>query len=45
VNVRLTRLGRRLASRRHGAHARVRLSGYYPDGPSLRWSIRLKTPR
>jgi RTX calcium-binding nonapeptide repeat (4 copies) len=45
VNVRLTALGRRLATRRHGVRARVRLAGYYRDGPALRWSIRLKVPR
>lgn len=45
VYVRLTALGRRLATRRHGARARVRLAGYYPGGPPLRWSIRLKVPR
>jgi hypothetical protein len=44
VTARLTALGRRLAARRQGVHAKVRLGGYYPAGPSLRWSIRLKVP-
>ena len=45
VNVRLTALGRRLATRRHGVRARVRLAGYNPGSPALRWNIRLKVPR
>jgi RTX calcium-binding nonapeptide repeat (4 copies) len=44
VNVRLTALGRSLATRRHGVRARVRLADYYPGRPRLRWSIRLKVP-
>ncbi len=45
VGARLTPLGRRLATRRHGVAARVLLTGYYREGPPLRWTIRLKVPR
>jgi hypothetical protein len=45
MDVGLTRVGRRLASRTNGVWARVRLAGYYREGPALRWTIRLKVPR
>jgi hypothetical protein len=45
VKARLTARGRRLATRTHGVRSRVRLAGYYPGRPALRWSIRLKVPR
>lgn len=44
VTARLTPLGRRLATRRDGVRARVRLTGYFSKGP-LAWTIRLKVPR
>ena len=44
VRVRLTSLGRRLAARRHGVRATIRIIGA-PIGSPLRWTIQLKVPR
>jgi hypothetical protein len=44
LTARLTQLGRRLATRRHGTRALVRITGYYDHGPALRWTIHLKLP-
>jgi RTX calcium-binding nonapeptide repeat (4 copies) len=42
VRARLTPLGRRLAARRRGVKAGVRIGGYFGPGSALRWAVRLK---
>ena len=44
VKARITTLGSRLASRRHGVRATVTIAGHNLD-PPIRWTIRLKVPR